>query len=444
MKKPEFFIPQCDDPCLIVNSRALTLISNGGSITSDFPVFRSFGNLNHPNTTSRFLAAAHQYLNTNVNYYSLCNHYVILDNQFEYIYRLVGCGKCVLCQHSRKLDIINRCRMESELYDCPPYFFTLTYQESDLPQDGELIYRDVQLFFKRYRKLLITQGLPTDFRYLVAGEYGHVYGRPHWHVILWNNPYRCTMFSPEEELLKYDLWLCWQKSSFYVFTKPENFGVCGDCVAAYVAKYIGKTDSRHHHIHKPCIHMSTRIGGIGKPFLSNYLDYYKNANTNKFEYMSIKDGKLHSFTMGSWIKNYYHPSPSRLLSPQVRSLYRQITDRFQLYVSLGFPYQDAYNYLESVRPCKNVTRNLLYEPDEIRHHPIMLRYLLDHDKPLFEQFFDALSNTCEVEQSSIDNYYKYILKTSPFGSQINNRGSLAQYKAKLNQDNAILISKSRF
>lgn len=53
-----------------------------------------------------------------------------------------------------------------------------------------LYYRDVQLFFKRFRKRLNKgrRSNPIEFRYFATGEIGETYQRPHWHILLFFRP----------------------------------------------------------------------------------------------------------------------------------------------------------------------------------------------------------------------------------------------------------------
>lgn len=57
-------------------------------------------------------------------------------------------------------------------------FLTLTYDQAHLPEHGQLVKRDLQLFFKRLRKNV------GSFRYVACGEYGERHRRPHFHVAL--------------------------------------------------------------------------------------------------------------------------------------------------------------------------------------------------------------------------------------------------------------------
>lgn len=93
----------------------------------------------------------------------------------------VPCGDCVPCRVNRARFWIVRCYFEA--MDWPQtLFITLTYSDDNLPSDGKLSTRDVQLFFKRYRKAIA----PRKIRYFCAGEYGPKNNRPHYHAIIFN------------------------------------------------------------------------------------------------------------------------------------------------------------------------------------------------------------------------------------------------------------------
>lgn len=58
-------------------------------------------------------------------------------------------------------------------------FLTLTYSDVYLPKNGDLSYRDLQLFIKKLRKLNTAK-----LKYFAVGEYGEKDLRPHYHIIL--------------------------------------------------------------------------------------------------------------------------------------------------------------------------------------------------------------------------------------------------------------------
>jgi hypothetical protein len=93
---------------------------------------------------------------------------------------LLPCGQCVGCRLERSRQWAVRCMHEASLYDnnC---FITLTFSDQYLPSDMSLDVREFQLFMKRLRKRF-GEGI----RFYHCGEYGEVYGRPHYHAILFN------------------------------------------------------------------------------------------------------------------------------------------------------------------------------------------------------------------------------------------------------------------
>lgn len=96
----------------------------------------------------------------------------------------VPCGKCPNCVKRRVSQWSFRL-MQEEKVSSSAYFLTLTYDTSRVPltKNGfmSLDKRDVQLFFKRLRKVNIEK-----LRYYLVGEYGGRTMRPHYHVILFN------------------------------------------------------------------------------------------------------------------------------------------------------------------------------------------------------------------------------------------------------------------
>lgn len=93
----------------------------------------------------------------------------------------VRCGKCSRCRYNRVKDLIGRNLAESQT-SLRSYSVTLTYGpdeagNKDHMHSRNLVYEDFQKYLKRLRKNF-------EVRYFVAGEYGTVKGRAHWHTIL--------------------------------------------------------------------------------------------------------------------------------------------------------------------------------------------------------------------------------------------------------------------
>lgn len=132
-----------------------------------------------------------------------------------------------------------RIQHEAQLYD-HSLFLTLTYDDSRLPNKylpPSLEYRDIQLFMKRLRKGRkgISAGPKGNFplRFFVAGEYGGLTGRPHWHMVLFN-----AWFKDQKRWMNGD----------YVSEELEGLWQNGNCTigdltpgrASYVAGYVNK------------------------------------------------------------------------------------------------------------------------------------------------------------------------------------------------------------
>lgn len=128
----------------------------------------------------------------------------------------VPCGKCWQCLFDKQSDFVSRVYLHT-LYYKHWYYITLGFKSVDERPDkrsgnpAQLLFRKfpyllwnkddinikhretyspsvlskipVQNFLKRLKKNLHDD----TFSYLVSGEYGHRFGRPHYHLLLWSN-----------------------------------------------------------------------------------------------------------------------------------------------------------------------------------------------------------------------------------------------------------------
>lgn len=110
----------------------------------------------------------------------------------------VPCGKCPECRKRAISAWSFRLRQELKR-SVSAFFLTLTYGAKTLPisESGLLTLRksDVQNFIKRLRKSQYEALAGGDFsshpygrsiKYFACGEYGHINGRPHYHILLFN------------------------------------------------------------------------------------------------------------------------------------------------------------------------------------------------------------------------------------------------------------------
>lgn len=172
---------------------------------------------------------------------------------------VAACGTCTSCRAVRRRDVIGRALAEARAPSTRHFTFTtLTYghdnrysQKVDHPHANKLVYRDIQLWLKRIRKRQIP-GTKDKYRvrYMVAGEYGTLKGRAHWHCLLWwqsEPPKYLTVERWSDDPFWSEGFTNWQKAN-------------AKCVA-YVAKYITKSNIAADT--ETCFHGSFRplIGG---------------------------------------------------------------------------------------------------------------------------------------------------------------------------------------
>lgn len=160
----------------------------------------------------------------------------------------VPCGRCMACRINKTQEWVIRLEMEKMTTE-KTSFVTLTYDDNHLPKDQGLHKKDLQLFFKRLRKLGLT------FRYYAVGEYGekeqkyydpideeliqlgkiNPHGRPHYHVLFFGQDFRDD-----------DDFLCLQKAWFlcspeyWIIHRSKLIGDTSSGSIRYVCDYMQK------------------------------------------------------------------------------------------------------------------------------------------------------------------------------------------------------------
>lgn len=139
------------------------------------------------------------------------------------------CGNCQQCRLQHAADWATRITHEARLHERSS-FLTLTYADDQIPEDGGLSKRDVQLFLKRARQEL------GPLRYYLAGEYGPKTERPHYHACLFGHDFhedREFLYKNHQgdPVYKSD-WLdwIWRKGGCQIGSLTEQS-------ASYVARY---------------------------------------------------------------------------------------------------------------------------------------------------------------------------------------------------------------
>lgn len=102
----------------------------------------------------------------------------------------VPCGRCENCLKNRASNWSFRLMQEDKV-SLSSYFITLTYEpaHTHITKNGfmDISKRDLQLFFKRFRKLHDRHGMSgKPLKYYAVAEYGGRFYRPHYHIIMFN------------------------------------------------------------------------------------------------------------------------------------------------------------------------------------------------------------------------------------------------------------------
>lgn len=399
--------PVCENPILLVNRAATNLIYRGGQlyINNVKSNFINKGNFNCYPVKPLFDIAL------KLTYKQLHTCFVRLGDVVECLFVFAPCGHCDLCRSKRQTDYVWRASMESACYDVPCYFFTLTYAPKYLPTGGELLYSDFQKFMKRLRMYWSRQGIENNVRYFVAGEYGsnpNFSHRPHFHVLLWNNPLRANQLDPvKHRQLKMDIFRAWGKCELQAF----DFSECGNGAARYCAKYVTKPSQTYGHMHKPFVRASRGDGGIGYPLIKQLIpQLHKTPWVSQLEFRDF-NGNIQRVAFGSYVSRKVYPAPSSVVPYRLRQAYKELSDNLHFAASLGFysPSQ-VKDILERLLPSPNVSISR-YNPSDIKRitgHCSL--YIIKQAHVLFAAIQDnmeILAETYDVPQSYIDVYYQH-------------------------------------
>lgn len=178
----------------------------------------------------------------------------------------IPCGQCIGCRLEKARQWAIRCVHESKLWENNS-FVTLTYNDLNLPIDGSISKREVQLFMKRLRK-----EYGEGIRFYACGEYGEENKRPHYHLILFN-----IQFNDRElHSVRNGVKLYRSRKLEEIWTK--GYSTIGDVTfesASYVARYVtkkitGDKAENHYNGKIPEFALMSRRPGLGKGFVEEY------------------------------------------------------------------------------------------------------------------------------------------------------------------------------
>lgn len=197
--------------------------------------------------------------------------------------RICSCRRCLSCKKKQINDWVVRMELESRLHPNASWFITLTYRPEALPKDAVFNKKDYQNYIKRIRITFARKGFNYNINYFIAGEYGSLNGRPHYHIILFGIP-----FTEENKQILNDLWFKYNGFTCIKSATLQNIRYC--------AKYCNKSLQKSKEFEKidsdtgevlerklisEFTSMSKKIP-IGWCFLSKNLDYVKKVFSQGF------------------------------------------------------------------------------------------------------------------------------------------------------------------
>lgn len=206
----------------------------------------------------------------------------------------VGCWNCEACRAQRMKEWAIRCMAEASMWE-NNYFLTLTYNDSNLvineeitsPDTGctyvddgtwgaTLVKEHLTKFNKDLRRYFEYHYDHKGIRFYNCGEYGGLYGRPHYHGIYFNLPLRADMLKPYKLTPEGWLYKCdviekiWGKG--FITVAEVNLATC-NYVAGYVLKKLRNDWGKEYYYQEgriPEFNNMSRIPGIGREYYEQH------------------------------------------------------------------------------------------------------------------------------------------------------------------------------
>lgn len=302
--------------------------------------------------------------------------------EFIPLFQQVKCGRCILCQQSKKYRWSYRCLMESASHKYPPYFVTLTYsptyyksyedfrQEAEfqynfnyvksievigkqlsrsskfvsksptLPSDVAIsliqrnLYRsyqveELQKFIKRLRINLKRAGYTTDFKYFIASEHGSTYGRLHYHALFYGvHEGLNEIVENDEPNSQYNFQYLFQQYVREAWNKGfVEAAPAKDGSGRYAQKYIGKNSE------KPVIHLHSQR--FGRSVIMDNLESIR-ENPEEKSFPLNFNGRIVNIPIYNYVSDIAYPSFCRAVPLEFRKLLKR---NYMLFTHYNHKYQ---------------------------------------------------------------------------------------------------------
>lgn len=272
--------------------------------------------------------------------FQLTNGSVVFAERGD-VYRTLSlpCGQCIGCRLLRARTWAIRCMHEAACWE-RNVFITLTYENE--PENGDLCYRDFQLFMKRLRRQA-----KRPVRFFACGEYGEQFSRPHFHACLFNYD-----FVDKKRWSHTPLGHVVYTSPLLSSLWPFGFSTLGDVTlesAGYVARYcLKKVTGRDANAHYAMLNVET-----GELF----------NRTPEFAHMSLKPA-IGSLWLGKWFTDVY-PKGKVLANGKKVKAPRYYDKIFQKLCPEAFELLQEQRYLDSLKNAPEKTQKRLDVKEQV-------------------------------------------------------------------------------
>lgn len=403
MKELHILPAHCEHPDIILNPLVPELVAKYRNYT-----LRGVEHIFSKSFKSLLYAFKPSFFNPKslgITYNDICSCYITdFSNGERYpLYIQVPCGHCEICKHNKMMSFVERCKLETQLYDCLPFFITLTYDEFNKKECGVYL-RDVQLFFKRLRINLFRKGYRSKIRFVLVSEYGTKTHRPHYHTIIWG-------LRPTDILSYREIGDLIEKSWSNGFITFRLINTRDDKAFFYTAKYLSKDCYIPEGCNKPFMVSSNRGGSIGAGYYKQLREHLISTLNTKLKYVNKWSHKVADVRLDGYALNKLLPSFSRSVPYSIKTRVRRFVLNYRYLENLDdinyLPFKDTFKQVCSVFPK-------YFYVDVLSNFRPSLMGDKSYQKVIHEMLDDEPKILKVLSMDNLDDLYKLSLYRFPF------------------------------